>query len=99
MHDYYRILGIARDASPQVVKYAFEGKAKALAEPAYAASPAEKRGEEPRYRLQSVRRKAKPAKHADAPQALTQCTAPFAAERFARPGTAAPPAASPMKAR
>ena len=46
MHDYYQVLGIARDASPQVVKYAFEGKAKALADPAYAASPAEKREEE-----------------------------------------------------
>jgi hypothetical protein len=46
MHDYYRILGIARDASPQVVKFAFEGKAKALADPAYAASPEEKREEE-----------------------------------------------------
>jgi hypothetical protein len=46
MHDYYQILGIARDASPQLVRFAFEGKSKALADPAYAASPAEKREEE-----------------------------------------------------
>jgi curved DNA-binding protein CbpA len=46
MHDYYQVLGVARDASPPVVKYAFEGKAKALADPAYAASPEEKREEE-----------------------------------------------------
>lgn len=46
MHDYYQILGIARDASPQVVKFAFEGKMKAVADPAYAASPEEKREEE-----------------------------------------------------
>lgn len=46
MHDYYQILGIARDASPQVVKFAFEGKMKAVADPAYVASPAEKREEE-----------------------------------------------------
>ncbi len=46
MHDYYRILGVARGASPQIAKIAFEGKMKALADPAYAASPAEKREEE-----------------------------------------------------
>lgn len=46
MHDFYRLLGIARDASAQVVRFAFEGKLKALADPAYTASPAEKREEE-----------------------------------------------------
>lgn len=46
MHDYYRILGVARDASPQLAKIAFEGRMKALADPAYAAPPAEKREEE-----------------------------------------------------
>ena len=28
MHDYYRILGVARGASPQIAKIAFEGKMK-----------------------------------------------------------------------
>ena len=46
MHDYYLLLGIARNASAQVVKFAFEGRMKALGDPAYAASPGEKREEE-----------------------------------------------------
>ena len=50
MQDHYQILGIARDASPQVVRFAFEGKMKALADPAYAAPTAEKREEERRLK-------------------------------------------------
>lgn len=46
MHDYYLLLGVARNASPQVIKIAFEGKLKSLADPAYAASPEQKRDEE-----------------------------------------------------
>jgi curved DNA-binding protein CbpA len=46
VHDYYQVLGVARNASPQIMKLAFEGKLKALADPAYAATPAEKREEE-----------------------------------------------------
>lgn len=46
MHDFYQVLGIPRDASPQVVRFAFEGKMQAVADPAYAASAADKREEE-----------------------------------------------------
>ncbi len=46
MHDFYQVLGVARDASPKLVKLAFEGKLKALADPAYGASPADRREEE-----------------------------------------------------
>ncbi len=46
MHDYYQLLGVARNASPQVIKIAFEGKLKSLADPAYAAAPEVKRSEE-----------------------------------------------------
>lgn len=46
VRDFYEVLGVPRDASPKLVQLAFEGKMKALADPAYAASPAEKREEE-----------------------------------------------------
>ncbi|MBL0141195.1 MAG: hypothetical protein IPP91_03815 [Betaproteobacteria bacterium] len=46
MHDYYHVLGIGRSASAQIARLAFDGKMKALADPAYAASAEEKRAEE-----------------------------------------------------
>lgn len=51
MRNHYEVLGIPRDASDGLVKLAWEGKMKALADPGYSASASEKREEERLLRL------------------------------------------------
>ena len=97
MLDYYQVLGIARDASPQVVKYAFEGKAKALADPAYAASPAEKREEE-RLLKEAYITLSVPAKRSAYDAKLSAFEDEAAAARSSRPAWLVPAVAAALVA-